>query len=109
MPAEQKIGKGESLQVRTRTVAIVLVGILLLLAGVGFGLTLFFPDRVGVRHVVARGFPTPAVIPNERAQRLQLEAKQRRALDGADGRMPIGQAMAAIVARGNRAFDPVGP
>jgi hypothetical protein len=108
MPAEQKIGKGESLQIRTRTVAIVLVGILFLLAGVGFGLTLFFPDRVGVRYVVSRSFPAPAVIPDEHAQRLQLEAGQHRALAGEDGRMPIGQAMAAIVARGSHAFDPVG-
>ena len=109
MPHERGIGSGESLQIRARTVALVLIGALTMLAAVGFGLTLFFPDRVGAGYVVEHVFPSPAVIPDERAQRLRLEAEQRRALAGAHGRMPIEQAMMAIAARGDQAFDPVHP
>jgi hypothetical protein len=109
MPRERSIGAGESLQIRTRIVALILVAVLAMLALVGFGLRLFFPNRVGVDFVVAHGFPSPVVIPDERVQRLRLEEKQRRELAGADGRMPIAQAMTAIAARGDRAFDPVPP
>ncbi|HEX3754936.1 MAG TPA: hypothetical protein VHV26_07655 [Rhizomicrobium sp.] len=109
MPHERGIGSGESLQIRTRTVAFVLAAVLAMLALVGFGLTPFFSNRVGVNFVVAHGFPSPAVIADERVQRLRLEARQRRELAGADGRMPITQAMSAVAARGDRAFDPVRP
>ena len=102
-------GKGESLQVRSRAVAGTMVGILILLAAIAFGLALFFPNRIGVRIVPRHPFPTPAVIPNERAERLGLEAHQRRELAGAGGRLPIDRAMQQIAGRGTHAFDPVQP
>jgi hypothetical protein len=107
--AEHRLGKGESLQVRAPLVAGVMLGILVLLVGVAFGLMLFFPNRIDVRFVPRSAFPAPTVIPDERAQRLALEARQRRALNGADGRLPIEQAMREIAARGGHAFDPVTP
>jgi hypothetical protein len=107
--AEHRLGKGESLQVRAPLVASAMLGILVLLVAVAFGLMLFFPNRIGVRFVPHSAFPAPAVVPDERAQRLALEARQRRALNGADGRLPIEQAMREIAARGAHAFDPVAP
>lgn len=109
MARERSIGSGENLQIHARSVAIVLAAILAALAVVGFGLAVFFPERIGVSHVLAQRFPAPAVIADEHLRRLQLEARQRRALNGGDGRMPIDQAMQAIVARGDHAFDPVAP
>ncbi|HEX4272234.1 MAG TPA: hypothetical protein VHZ32_12635 [Rhizomicrobium sp.] len=109
MPHKHALGAGESLQVPARTVALVLVGILAMLAAVGFGLTLFFPNRIGMDHAVVHRFPSPAVIPDERTVRLRLEARQRRELAGGAGRMPIQQAMQAVVARGDHAFDPAAP
>jgi hypothetical protein len=107
MPADRKLGKGESLQVRAPVVALTMGGILILLATVAFGLTLFFHDRIGSRFVLRHAFPAPAVIPDERAQRLALEARQRHILEGAGRPMPINQAMKEIAARGPHAFDPV--
>lgn len=107
MPRED-IGKGESLAVSARTIAILLAAGLAMLAAAGFGLTLFFADRIGEDHAVGHSFPSPAVIPDELAVRLRLEARQRRDLAGAHGRMPIEQAMRTIAARGDHAFDPVG-
>jgi len=104
---ERQIGKGESLQVRSRGVVLVTGVLLVLLMVVAFGFTLLFNNRIGVHYSVRHKFPSPAVIPDERAQRLELEARQRRALQGADGRMPIEQAMQAVVARHAHAFDPV--
>jgi hypothetical protein len=109
MPHERDIGSGESLQVRTRPVAFIFVAILTTLAIVGFGLTIFFSNQIGTGHVVAHQFPSPAVTPDERAQRLRLEARQRRDLAGAGGRMPIEQAIGVIAARGDHAFDPIAP
>jgi hypothetical protein len=109
MPREHGIGKGESLQVHARTIAFLLLAVLALLTATGFGLTLFFQDRVGQDHVVARRFPSPQLVPDERTRRLRLEARQRSDLAGAHGRMPIEQAMQAIVARDDHAFDPVAP
>lgn len=101
------IGKGESLQVGTRGVVLVIGVILVLLTAIAFGFTLLFNNRIGVHYTVRHELPAPGVVANERAQRLALEARQRRTLQGAGGRMPIDQAMQAIVARGPRAFEPV--
>jgi hypothetical protein len=106
---EARLGKGESPQVRTRVIVTIMLGMLVFLVAVAFGLALFFPGRIGVRFVPRHPFPLPAVIPNERAERLSLEARQRRELNGAQGRMPINQAMLDIAARGPHAFDPVKP
>lgn len=101
------IGKGESLQVRVRAVVGITVGLLALLVVVAFGFTLIFSNRIGVRFVPHSAFPAPAVIAQERSQRLAIEGRQRRALAGAGGRLPIDEAMKRIVTRGGRAFDPV--
>lgn len=107
MTTDRKLGKGESLEVRARPVILTTAGLLILLTVVAFGFTLLFGNRVGERYAVRHEFPAPAVVPNERSQRLALEARQRKLLEGQDGRMPIGQAMQAIVAKGPHAFDPV--
>jgi hypothetical protein len=102
------IGRGESPQVRAVRIAAIVGGILVILAVIAFGFQALFPRRINQTYTVEHGFPAPAVIPNERAQRLALEARQKRDLAGAHGRMPIETAMKAIAARGARAFDPVG-
>lgn len=104
---EPRLGRGESPQVRTPVIVATMLGLLALLTVVAFGLALFFPQRIGVRFVPRHSFPLPAVIPDERAQRMGLEARQRRELSGADGRLPIEQAMHDIAARGPHAFDTV--
>lgn len=108
MAAEKEIGKGESLQVRAPAIGLATLGILIVLCMIAFGFVLFFPNRIGVRFVVRHSFPAPAVIPDERALRLSLEARQQRQLQGATGHMPIGKAMETIAGKGPRAFDPVG-
>lgn len=108
MAADQDLGCGESPTVRTRIVVLVTAGILVALVTIAFGLELFFHNRVGMTFVAYHALPAPGVIPDERAQRLALEAKQRNELNGAGGRMPIESAISAIVARGPQAFDPIG-
>lgn len=98
----------ESPEVRTRAVLAIVAGVLAALVAIAFGFQLLFPDRIGKAFAVRNLFPAPEVIPNERAERLALEARQRRELEGADGHMKVEDAMAAIARRGNRAFDPVG-
>ncbi len=97
----------ENPQVDTRKVVTAIAGALILVVATAFGFTLVFGDHIGVRFVARHAFPAPAVIPNERAQRLTLEARQRKLLAGAHGRMPIESAMRLIAARGAQAFDPV--
>jgi hypothetical protein len=107
MTVERKLGPGENLQVRTRAVVLVTASLLVLLTVIAFGFMLIFANRIGVGYAVRHEFPAPAIIPNERSERLAMEARQRRVLAGQDGRMPIEQAMQAVVARGPHAFDPV--
>jgi hypothetical protein len=107
--ADHRLGKGESLQVRAPVIVATMLGVLTLLAAVAFGLMLLFPNRIGARFAPYDPFPAPAVIPDERAERLSLEARQRRELNGAGGRLPIDQAMRAIAAKGTHAFDPAAP
>lgn len=102
------LGRGESPRVRTRVIVLIVVGMIAFLVLISFGFQLLFPSRVGVSYAERKAFPAPAVIPDERAERLALEAKQRRDLNGGHGRMPIGAAMKAIAAKGQHAFDPVG-
>lgn len=97
----------ESLEVNSRRVVLAMAGLLVLLIATAFGFTLIFKDRIGVRFVPHRAFPAPAVVSNERSQRVALEARQRRLLAGAQSRLPIETAMQRIVARGPHAFDPV--
>ncbi|HEY1708586.1 MAG TPA: hypothetical protein VGG10_10010 [Rhizomicrobium sp.] len=92
----------------TRVVVYAIAGILVTLLCVAFGFQAIFRDRIGQTYAISHAFPAPAVIPGERAQRLALEAKQRRDLGGAHGRMPIDAAMRAVAAKGSHAFDPVG-
>jgi hypothetical protein len=99
--------KPESLEVDSRRVLVVTAALLLLVAGTALGFTLIFHNRIGTRFVPHTDFPAPAVIVHERAQRLALEARQRKDLAGAHGRMPIEEAMRQIAARGAHAFDPV--
>lgn len=86
----------------------IVAGIMIILALIAFGFQPLFRDRIGQTFVVRHGFPGPAVIPNERAERERLDAEQRRDLNGAHGRMPIESAMKTIAAKGAHAFDPVG-
>jgi hypothetical protein len=101
-------GAGESPQVRTGRVTAVVCGILVVLALIAFGFQGFFAERIGRTATVSHGFPAPAVIPDERAERQALEAGQRRDLEGAGGRLPVDAAMKAIAAKGDHAFDPLG-
>jgi hypothetical protein len=107
MTTDRKLGKGESLQVKSRAVVLVMGGLLILIMAVALGFGLLFGNRIDVGYAMRHPFPAPAVIPNERAERLAMEARQRHILEGADGRIPIEQAMQSIVARGAHAFDPV--
>ena len=107
--AETRLGKGESPQIHTRTVVGMMLGLLAMVIVVAFGLALFFPNRIGIRFVPRNSFPAPAVVPDERAERIDLELRQRRALNGAGGRLPITRAMQAVASRGSHAFDPVEP
>jgi hypothetical protein len=102
------LGRGESPNVGARRIIFIMVGILIVLVAVAFGFQAIFRDRIGQTYAVRHPFPAPAVIPDERAERLALEARQKRDLAGAHGRMPIGAAMKAIAAKGDRAFDPIG-
>ncbi len=103
-----EIGRGESPQVSTRAIVIIVAVILGALVLVAFGFQLLFQNRIGQTYTVRHPFPAPAVIAGERAQRLALEARQKRDLAGAHGRMPIDNAMKDIAARGEHAFDPTG-
>ena len=102
------LGNGESPQVSTRSVVAIVAGIMVILLAIALGFQPMFRDRIGQTFVVRHGFPGPAVIPNERAERERLDAEQLRDLNGAHGRMPINQAMKAIAAKGAHAFDPIG-
>lgn len=102
------LGRGESPTVNTRRVVAIVAGVLIFVAAVSLGLQVLFPNRIGQSYTVHHAFPAPAVIPAERQQRLALEAKQRKDLNGAHGRMPIEAAMKAIAAKGTHAFDPLG-
>lgn len=103
-----EIGTGEAPQVATRKIVLVVAGMLAILTLVAFGFELAFPDRIGTTSVLSHPFPAPAVIPDERSQRLALERRQREKLSGANGRMSIESAMQAIAAKGPGAFDPIG-
>jgi hypothetical protein len=96
---DENLGRGESPQV-----AILPVG-----GVIATGLALVFPERLEVHNSPPQPFPAPQVSTGERQERLDLEEAQRRALNGAEGRLPIDRAMAAIVARGSRAYDPLEP
>jgi hypothetical protein len=75
---------------------------------IAFGLEWIVPQRIGNGHPpVRRAFTSPAVIPDEKAERISLEQKQKALLNGAEGRMPIAEAMKAVAAKGSHAFDPV--
>jgi hypothetical protein len=102
------LGPGESPAIRTRAVVLTTIGILASLVIVAFGFQPIFHDRIGMTSVDRHNFPVPGVIPNERAAREALEARQRAVLAGAGGRLPIEAAMRAIVEKGEHAFDPVG-
>lgn len=102
------LGRGESPQVATRSVVAVVAGIMVILLVIAFGFQPMFRDRIGQTFVVRHGFPGPAVIPNERAERERLDAEQIGDLNGGHGRMRITVAMKIIAAKGANAFDPVG-
>lgn len=101
------LGRGESPQVNTRRVLVIVAGIIAFIVIVGFGFELIFPDRIGETYSVQHSFPSPSVIATERTQRLALESRQKRDLAGAHGRIPIEAAMKAIAAKGPHAFDPI--
>lgn len=101
------LGRGESPAISARAVVLTTTGILVVLVAIAFGFELIFPDRVGMTYVQQQPLPAPGVVPDERAQRAALEARQRAALAGSGGRLPIEAAMRAIADKGEHAFDPV--
>jgi len=103
-----EFGNHESPQVSTVRVVMIVAGMLAILSAIAFGFQALFHDRIAQTYTVQHPFPAPAIMSAERAQRLALEARQRRDLNGAHGRMPIDAAMKAIASRGTHAFDPVG-
>ncbi|HWB51492.1 MAG TPA: hypothetical protein VG651_20445 [Stellaceae bacterium] len=105
---DDDLGRGESPAVGTRAVVLTVAGILVALLAVAFGFELIFRDRIGMTFVVQHNLPAPGVVPDERAAREALEARQRALLAGAGGRLPIETAMRAIAAKGEHAFDPLG-
>ena len=105
---DNDLGRGESPAISTRAVVLAMIGILAVLAAIAFGFEPIFRDRIGITTVQQHTLPAPGVIPDERAQREALEVRQRAALDGAGGRLPIAAAMRAIADKGEHAFDPVG-
>lgn len=94
----------ESPQVRTWRVVAIVAGIMAVLMLVAFGFQALFRDRIGQTYTVKHAFPAPAVIANERGERLAIEAAQKRKLRD----IHIDAAMKAVAAKGPRAFDPVG-
>jgi len=106
--SERHIGRRASPQVNTRGIVVAISIAFAGLLATAFGLAPFFSDRVGVTHVDSHPFPAPGVVVREGADRILLEKKQRAALQGAGNRMPIDEAMKAVVERGTRAFDPWG-
>jgi hypothetical protein len=104
---DKDLGRGESPAISTRAVVLTTIGILVVLMAIAFGFQPIFRDRIGMTDVQQRPLPAPGVIPDERAQREALEARQRAALAGAGGRLPIEAAMRAIADKGDHAFDPV--
>lgn len=105
---DDDLGRGESPAISTRVVVLATIGILVVLAAIAFGFEPIFRDRVGMTAVEQHPLPGPGVVADERAQRQALEARQRAALDGAGGRLPIEAAMRAIADKGEHAFDPLG-
>lgn len=105
---DTELGRGESPLVATRTIVLIVAGILVFLMLIALGFQTVFRDRIGQTYAVRHPFPAPAVIPDERAERLALQAKQEQDLNGAHGRMPIDAAMKAVAAKGEHAFDPIG-
>ena len=103
-----ELGPPESPQVRAWIIAAIVAGILIVLILIAFGFQPIFGNRIAQAKSPAHPFPPPAVISEERAQRLALENKQRRDLAGAHSRMPIEAAMRAIAAKSSHAFDPIG-
>jgi hypothetical protein len=108
MSEARRVTHEESPEVHVRRVLIVVAIIVVSLLAIAFGLALVFPDRIGISGASSRPFPPPGVTPDEVSDRLARDARQRADLAGANERMPIDKAMAAIVAKGPHAFDPVG-
>lgn len=99
--------KPETPQVRAGSVIAAVGGIVAILLFVAIGFAMFFPGRIGKTYAVQTPFPAPQVIPDERRQRLALQAQQRRVLEGKTGRMPIEHAMQVIAAKRQRGYDPI--
>lgn len=106
--AHNDLGRGESPAVQTYAIVLTAIGILVVLAAIAFGFEPMFRGRIHRTAVEQHKFPAPAVIPDERAEREALESRQRAALDGAGGRLPIDAAMRAIADKGEHGFDPLG-
>ena len=94
--------------VATRRAVVLVAVIISLLIAIAFGFEFIFRSRLGMAYVAVPHFPEPGVRLDESAQRQALETQQRRRLSGVDGGMPIDDAMRAIAAKGQHAFDPIG-
>jgi hypothetical protein len=119
VPAEPRPQESlESPDVAIRPVLAAALGAGLLLAGTIGGLDAIWHRAVPIRTVPPpQSFPEPQVRTDERAQRLQLEARQRERLNGyhwADQphslvQIPIERAMQIIAQEGAQAYAPLVP
>ena len=119
MPAESRPQESlESPDIAIRPVLAAALGAVLLLAGTIVGLNVIWHRAVPIRTVPPpQSFPEPQVRTDVRAQRLQLEARQRERLNGyhwADQehslvQIPIERAMQIIAQEGAQAYAPLVP
>jgi hypothetical protein len=119
VPAETPLQESlESPEVAIRPILAAALGAGLLLAGTISGLDMIWHRAVPVRTVPPpRSFPQPQVRTDERAQRLQLEARQRERLEAyhwadqqrAFVQIPIERAMQIIAQEGAQAYAPLEP
>jgi hypothetical protein len=109
----------ESPDVANRVVAASVAGFFLLVLVAMAVLFVYLKNGApaALRPPIERGFPEPRLQVAPRVDLLRLERAQREELSGyawvdrANGlaRIPIEQAMRAVVARGNSAYDPPDP
>jgi hypothetical protein len=109
MPAEAKpFPEDSSLEtpgVSTRAAWMSVAGFLLFALLAMAALHFFFGDKLARQPNPVAVFKEPRLQSAPRRDRDEVEAAQRARLE--HGRMSIGDAMARIVARGDKAFDPV--
>ena len=112
MAAEWKTEAHESPEVRTKRVLALVFGFVAFVTLLFGGLNAYYEIilRNRVVETSLRDFPAPRLQPNPTQDYFNFRAAQIQALEGQDKRadhLPIEQAMAIVVARGAKAYDPV--